>query len=168
MNLRFTSPHDQKPGVIASMLKRCYAKLITSDPALWMAEECGWDEFDRDVFENPHTIGACVLLSWFGIQLVGFSSYDPRQKPELGIVGHNCILPEFQRRGFGQQQIQEILRVFEDMGIRLAKASTNDDSFFIPAQRMYMACGFHEVRRVPWNRKPNVKLIEYEKRLDRV
>jgi GNAT superfamily N-acetyltransferase len=163
MNLRFTSPYDQKPGILASMLKRCYAKLVTSDPGLWLPEQRGWDEFDSDVFENPRTIGACVFLSWFGNQVVGIGSYDPRQKPESGIIGHNCILPEFQGKGFGKQQIQEILRIFEDMGIRRAKASTNDEPFFIPAQRMYEACGFREVRRVPWDRKPSIELIEYEK-----
>lgn len=166
MNLSFAPLHEQRPGVIASMLKRSYAVLLTSDPAHWMTEQREWTQFDRNAFENPHTVGACVFLSWSGDQLVGFGSYDPRQKPERGIIGHNCILPEFRGNGFGKQQIHEILRIFEGMGIRLAKASTCDDPFFIPAQRMYTACGFHEVRRVPWVRNPNLTLIEYEKRIE--
>jgi hypothetical protein len=62
-------------------------------------------------------------------------------------------------------QIQEILRRFREMAIKKAKVSTNDLPFFIPAQRMYIACGFREVRRIPWPRDPKQRMIEYEKEI---
>lgn len=95
----------------------------------------------------------------------GFGSYDPRGKPEYGVIGHNCILPEFRGKGLGKQQIQEIFRRFQTIGIRTAKVSTNDHPFFVPAQWMYTASGFREVRRIPWDRNPRLSLIEYEKEI---
>jgi hypothetical protein len=48
-----------------------------------------------------------------------------------------------------------------------ASVSTGDHRFYIPAQRMYLACGFREIRRnVEWIRpNPHFKMIEYEKEL---
>jgi len=113
MRLQFTSPQDQQPGVIASVLKRSYAGLLESDPAHWQPEVPKWEEFDRDVFAHPETVGSCVFLSWSAGQLVGFGSFDPRPKPEFGIVGHNCILPDFRGRGYGKEQIREYAYAFD-------------------------------------------------------
>ena len=100
-----------------------------------------------------------------GGRVVGFGSYDLRQRPALGIVGHNCILPEFRGRGFGKEQILEILRRFRIQGIRKAKTSTGARPFFHPAQRMYIACGFQETGRVPCDADPSQDVIEYEMEL---
>ena len=126
MKLRFTPPLDQQPGLIASMLKQSYADLVEFDQEHWGPEVSKWEQFDREVFENPKTVGSCVFLSWSDDQLVGFGSYDPRQKPEFGIVGHNCVLPAFRGRGFGKEQIREILRRFRSKGIKRAKVMTNE------------------------------------------
>lgn len=165
MILRFTSPLDQRPGIVAELLKLSYAELVSAEPEIWKQEEEGWEEFDREVFEEPNTIGACVFLSWFGDQLVGFGSYDPREGPELAIIGHNCVLPPFRRKGFGKQQIFEIFRLFEGMGIQKAKVSTNEHTFFIPARRMYVSCGFREIKRIPWDRYPRLNVIEYVRKI---
>ncbi len=166
VKLRFTPPHDQKPGRIASLLEQSYAELLEWGPDIMSLEVCKWEQFDREVFEHPETVGSCVFLSWCDDYLVGFGSYDPRQQPEFGIVGHNCVLPGFRGRGFGRQQLGEILRRFQEIGIRVAKATTGDHSFFTPAQQMYAACGFRETRRHPWEGNPFLNVIEYEKRLD--
>jgi len=148
------------------MLKRSYADVLESDPDAWRPEEAKWEQFDREVFNHPDTVGSCVLLSWTNDGLVGFGSYDPRQRPEFGIVGHNCILTAFRGRGFGKQQIREILRRFQAIGIKRAKVSTSDHLFFIPAQRMYTACGFQETGRHSWDVDPSQNVIEYEMKLD--
>jgi GNAT superfamily N-acetyltransferase len=163
MDIIFSLPDRAEPGVLVSMLRRVYAPLMESDPETWGQEQAGWAEFDREVFQNPETVGACTFLTWSGDQLVGFGSYDPRQRPRFGIIGHNCILPEFQGRGFGSAQVREILRRFESMGIELARVSTGEHPFFIPAQRMYVAGGFREIRRLPWPRDPQQRIIEYQK-----
>jgi GNAT superfamily N-acetyltransferase len=166
MKLRFTPPHDQQPGLFAFMLKQSYADLVESDPEHWGPEVPKWERFDGEVFEHPNSVGSCVFVSWSDDQLVGFGSYDPRQKPHFGIVGHNYVLPDFRGRGFGKQQIQEILRRFQSQGIRTAKTHTLAGAWHIPAQRMYAACGFRETARHPWDGDPSQVVIEYEKRLD--
>ncbi|MEJ2082943.1 MAG: hypothetical protein P8Y94_12420 [Acidobacteriota bacterium] len=66
-------------------------------------------------------------------------------------------------RGFGTQQIMELLRRLRSMEIREARASTLDHPFFVPAQRMYVRCGFREVRRNSWDRDDRRNLICYAK-----
>lgn len=83
-------------------------------------------------------------------------SYDPRQEPERGIIGWNCVVPEHQGKGLGKAQIQELLRIFRNRGIRKACVTTTDEEFFVPAQRTYEACGFERVRKTKDNN------IEYE------
>lgn len=163
--LRFTSPHVRQPGAIAAILKICYADLVSSDPSLWVDEAEGWERFDADVYGNPDGIGDCTFMSWLGDHLIGFASYDPRQWSAWGVIGHNGILPEFQGRGFGKQQIAEILRRFRIMGFKKAKVSTLDHPFFAPARAMYLSCGFCESKRIPWEGSPKCRLIEYEKDL---
>jgi len=164
--MKFTSPSVQKPGTIAAILKVCYADLVASDPDLWSNEEAGWERFDRDVYEDPDSIGDCTFLSWLEDELIGFASYDPRQWPALGIIGHNGILPEHQGQRFGKLQIAEILRRFQKMGFKRAKVSTLDHVFFMPAQAMYLSCGFCESRRIPWEGCSKYRLIEYEMNLE--
>jgi len=160
--MKFTPPQVQKPGTIAAILKTCYASLVASEPNLWDCEIEGWERFDIDVYEDPATIGDCTFLSWIDDKLIGFASYDPRQWPAIGIIGHNGILPEFRGRGWGKQQILEILRRFQKMEFKKAKVSTLDHPFFVPAQMMYLACGFCESRRLPWEGSQKYRLIEYE------
>ncbi|NIA14643.1 MAG: GNAT family N-acetyltransferase [Nitrospiraceae bacterium] len=144
------------------MLNQSYAELVEAEPELWGAEKDAWSESDRDVFDHPETIGACTFLSWCGADVVGFFSFDPRPRPAYGVIGHNCVLPEFRGQGFGKNQIREIIRRFREMEIKQARVSTNDHPFFVPAQRMYTACGFREIRRVPWGRDPKQNMIHYE------
>jgi GNAT superfamily N-acetyltransferase len=163
MKLRFTSPLEYEPGIIADLLKKTYRELVLSNPELWRQEETKWNEFDKEIFEHPDSSGNCVFLSLLEKRIVGFGSYDPRGRPDFGIIGHNCILAEFRGKGYGKQQLLEILRRFQSMGIKRAKASTGSHAFFIPARRLYLSCGFIEVGRRPWDVDPCRDIIEYEK-----
>lgn len=150
--LEFTTVRDEPPGAIASLLKRSYADLVAKEPSVWQGERTHWERYDRDVFQQPVTVGASVFLTRLDGAIVGFALWDPRQAPYSGVIGHNCILSEYRGRGFGAEQIREVLRRFERMGIHRALATTCDHPFFVPAQRTYLVCGFREVRRVPWER----------------
>lgn len=164
--MRFTSPRDREPGTVAAILKACYAGLIDSDPYLWQNEAGGWGRFDSEVYKDHSSVGECTFLSWAGNELVGFASYDPRQRPAYGIIGHNGILPQFQGRGFGKMQIAEILRRFRTIGFHKAKVSTLDHPFFVPAKKMYLRSGFQVMRWIPWEGSPRYRLIEYEQGMD--
>lgn len=165
-NLEFKSPLEFKDGIIVNLLERSYAEIISTNPEYWNQEKEKWAEFDIEVFQNPNTVGACVFLTMADDQPVGFGSYDNRPMPEFGIIGHNCILPEFQNRGIGKQQIFEIINRFRLMGIKKAKVSTCSHPFFVPAQRMYMSCGFIEIKRRPWDLDSSKDIIEYEKEIE--
>jgi GNAT superfamily N-acetyltransferase len=165
MSLKYTTPFEREPGTLALLLRQSYADLLETEPEFWRPEIENWEQFDREVFQNPDTVGACTFLSWWGSEVVGFFSFDPRGRPALGIIGHNCILPGFRRRGLGKKQIYEIIRRFRQMGIRRALVTTNDHPFFIPARRMYLSCGFQEVAREPWTRNTQQNIVRYEMEL---
>jgi len=113
--LTFRPVTQYKTGIIASLLQQCYVKILSAEPLYWQTEEENWLKFDREVFGNPETVGQCVFITCLGEDEIGFGSFDPRQRPELGIIGHNCVLPHFQAKGYGKQQILEILDRFKRM-----------------------------------------------------
>lgn len=162
MKVEFTTPLKENPGIIARLLGASYAELLEIDSA-WKKEQENWEDYDRQVFTNPGTVGSCIFLTRVNGKIAGFGSWDPRQRPEYGILGHNCILPGFRGKGLGKLQVEEILARLKLVAIRKARVSTNDHVFFIPAQRMYISCGFREFRRFPWERDPDHQIIEYEK-----
>jgi len=84
-------------------------------------------------------------------------AYDPRPFPEA-IVGQNCIVPEYRGKGFGRLQLRHLLAMLKSKGFEKATVTTTDNPFFEPAQRMYQACGFAEVKR---RHEGHQRLIEY-------
>ena len=165
MTLRFTPPVACPPGTVSRLLRESYAALVEQEPDPWAEEAQGWDRYDADVYGMPETIGACAALSWAGEELVGLLSFDPRQAPEIGIIGHNCILPRFRGCGYGRAQIEEILRRFRERGIRTARVTTCQHPFFEPARRMYESVGFREAGRENDETDPRGRVIHYELKL---
>jgi GNAT superfamily N-acetyltransferase len=161
--LAFMPATECQPGMVASLLLRSYADLLAEQ--YWEGEKEKWFRFDREVYENPQTVGDCVFFTRLGDETVGFASFDPRGAPECAAIGHNCILPEFRRRGYGKRQILEVLSRLRTMGIRTAVVSTSEHPFFFPARRMYLSCGFQETRRYTGGPDPRYGLVVYETEL---
>jgi GNAT superfamily N-acetyltransferase len=161
--LCFTPISQHKPGTLAHILRKAYAGILASDPQYWQVETQNWEQFDREAFENPETIGKCVFITTLDNASIGFGSFDPRQKPVLGIIGHNCILPEFRNAGYGKQQIDELVLRLKALAIRRVEVTTSEHPFFLPAQRMYLACGFHERRRYAGGPDPRYRIIEFDR-----
>ena len=154
--LTFQSVTGYKDGMILTMLSECYAKI-------WNDKLNGFfSKFDKDVFEYPDTVGACTFITYIDDEVVGLGSYDPRKAPELGVIGHNCVLPEFQGIGFGKMQIKEILRRFRLCNFIKATVCTGDTEFFEPARRMYEACGMHETKHCTKPTDLGWRMIHYE------
>jgi len=154
--LLFQPAGRYEPGAVYSILASCYAGLLDA------AFEHRLREFDREVFENPDTVGACTLITSVDRDIVGLVSYDPRQGPRAGIIGHNGILPPHRQKGYGTQQIMEALRIFRTRGFERAQVSTSEHPFFQPARRMYEACGFRECGRTEPSDKSRHQIIHYE------
>jgi len=142
MPLEYTLPTQHSPGTVLRLLKQAWQPIWNPKLAAKLRR------FDGEVTRNPDTVGACTFITCIDGQPVGMGSYDPRQGPERGIIGYNCVVPEHQRKGIGCLQIQEILRIFRDKGFVKACVTTGDHNFFVRAQRMYEACGFVRVGHV--------------------
>lgn len=160
MILNFKKLSASKKGLIYSLLNRSYADLMREIPELLPKWQEDWKQYDEEVNKFPKTVGDSGFTSTYNEKVIGFGSYDPRQRPELGIVGHNCILPEFRGKGFGKAQVLEIIRIFKELGVKKVKVTTGEHPFFNPAQKMYTSCGFIETRRFH-NQDLGFREIEY-------
>jgi GNAT superfamily N-acetyltransferase len=96
-----------------------------------------------------------------GSQAIGFSSWEPGQFP-VAIVGHNCILPDYQGNDFGRMQMMETINRLRTAGFKKAKVTTGEPTFFIPAQKMYTFCGFKEFERRYEDKNSDFRTIHYE------
>ena len=143
------------------MLIDSYEELLSTGQQFWQDQKTSWVRFDTEVFDNLTTIGRCVFLTRLDMNIIGFSSFDPRRGPSFGVIGHNCILPKFRGQGLGKRQIQETLRRLKVRSIRNVIVSTSEHPFFIPAQKMYLACGFRETKRYSGEPQLGYQIIEY-------
>lgn len=159
--LTFSSISKLKPGGLAVIINKSYAALLETASGCWQQEKKKWDNFDQNAFANP-VIGKCVFVTCLNNKPIGFASYDPRPWPEYGEIGQNCILPEYQGKGYGKQQIAQILKIFKENSVKKAVVTTSEHPFFISAQKLYQSLGFKEVKRFPGGPDPNYGLIKYE------
>jgi len=162
-DIHFKPLNGHPKGVIFNLLEQCYAgseKMLPEYFNEWVGD---WKTYEEAIFHNPDTVGACGFMTYLDNVLIGFASWDPRQFPK-GIIGHNGILPEFRGKGYGQLQINEAINRLNKKDFRKILASTMDHAFFSPAQRMYLACGFEEIKRYAVEGE-NYGIIEFQKRL---
>jgi ribosomal protein S18 acetylase RimI-like enzyme len=92
---------------------------------------------------------------------IGYFSWDDRQFP-LGIIGQNCILPNYQGQGYGRNQIESVIKIFQDKKFNEIRVITGNHDFYIAAQKMYTNCGFQEHRKMKGDL---FNLIEYSKQI---
>lgn len=149
-------------GIVFDLLLRSYFGLLKKYKLKHRENLIdNWKKFDKDAFNNLNTIGKCVFITTIDNTIIGFGSFDPRQWPEVGIIGHNCILPEYRNQGYGRKQIQEIIKRFQENKFKSAKVSTGDHPFFLSSQKMYLSCGFKETGRIK-KEDADFSQIEYE------
>jgi GNAT superfamily N-acetyltransferase len=158
--LRFDALDRFRPGVISDLLVRSYQELLDSNPEYWRFESERWREFDREAFANPGTVGACAFITCVGEQMVGLGSFEPRDA-NSGWIGHNCIVPEHRCQGLGRAQLDHIIRLMTNRGIREIRVTTGTQPFFAPARRMYESRGFTEVGRRPGRPDPSCPLVDF-------
>jgi GNAT superfamily N-acetyltransferase len=150
-----------KPGLIEKLVKTCYKRLIDYFPYEKQRFYHQWEKEDNEAFSNPEIIGKYVLFTCISNNPIGYFSWDDRQYP-LGIVGQNCILPNYQGLGYGRKQIELIIKIFQDKKFNEIRAITGDHDFFISAKKMYTNCGFQEQRIMKGDL---FELIEFSKQI---
>ena len=153
--LTFESIVPFEKGILFLLLSQSFAEL-------WNSElEQKVRRYDEEAFGYPDTVGACVFITVLDGRPVGMMSWNPRQGPEICILGYNCILPECQGRGFGKAQVKEILKRLRQQGFEKVVVTTGDHPFYEPAAGMYRTCGFREIRRYPEGRDPRYGSIDF-------
>ncbi len=162
--IEFCSPSKIGPGKIAILLRKSYEALSKRQGFDWEMFARAFDEFDQQIFSNEGVMKCTFVTVVDGVP-IGVGSFDPRGKPEYGDIGHNCIIPEYQGRGYGQQQIREILLRIKEGGIRKARVSTSLDPFFSSARKMYEQCGFIQTRTFISKSYPKWEMVEYEREM---
>lgn len=157
--LKFQPVAKYGKGVVFSLLQQSWVELWNDNL------EDKIKQYEREIFKYPDTVGACVFISTLNDTPIGMASWDPIQGAEFGIIGYNCILPEYRGKGFGRAQIKEILKRLRKQGYKKVIVKTGIHPFFAAADKMYLACGFHEVRRNESSSDPRFGSIEYEVKL---
>jgi len=136
-----------QPGDLFNLIYSSYKELIKGYSPKNRQKYIGeWKKFDKNAFNNLD-IGKCVFVTCCNGKPVGVVSYDPRNFPEYGVIGQNCVIPSSQGQEIGEKQVLEILRIFKENHCRVAKVTTGDHPFFVPAQKMYLSGGFKEAKR---------------------
>ena len=162
-NLFFKPFSDFSSGVICDLLLKSYSPY----PEIVEQDKQSWRRYDKDVFLSPNDgIGKCGFISCVGDSIVGFASWDPRSKP-VAEIGHNCIAPQFQGKGYGKAQINEVLKRLKKLGFNIVKVSTGGGDLFIPSRKMYESCGFTEVNRGVHEAKPDFEVVYFKKKLSK-
>jgi GNAT superfamily N-acetyltransferase len=161
--LRFSDIRQAPAGTLVALLSEAYAPLLSLAGDSGRGEMAKWQEFD-DLAYSSSVVGRCVFLSWSDDTIAGFGSFDPRGAPQFGTVGHHCVLPSFQRKGFGRLQLQEIVDRLTSSRTTELRASTLGIPFFAPARRIYELLHFEVSGRSAWERDPNVEIVHYMRR----
>jgi RimJ/RimL family protein N-acetyltransferase len=157
--LTFTRATQSEPGSVYAILSACFAEIL--DAPL----EQSLRQFDREVFANPDTVGACTLIASVADETIGLLSYDPRQAPQCGIIGYNGVLPPHRHQGYGCRQVQEIIRMLTARDFETVRVTTSLHPFFEPARRMYEACGFRKVATTPASASRDHTTVLYQMNL---
>ncbi|MBZ0258503.1 GNAT family N-acetyltransferase [bacterium] len=145
------------PGTIYSLLQSSYMGLPAS-PEETAYHRAQWRRTERLAL-NDADVAACVFITCIEKQPIGFGSFDPRGK--IGAVGQNAIHPDARGRGYGREQLREILRRLRMRGCTFARVKTGEHAFFAPAQKMYISLGFKERRRYWREEIDSYRMIEY-------
>lgn len=159
-NLNFKSLIEHQEGTFFNLLNQSYTGFDKIQPEYLTGWINDWKEYDKEIFNKPDTVGNCGFVTYLDDVIIGFASWDPRKFP-TGLIGHNCILPQFRGNGYGRYQLNEIINRLKKLFFINALASTLDNDFFCTAQRMYLTCGFKEIRRFSANDRM-YKIIEYK------
>ncbi|MGD9497219.1 MAG: N-acetyltransferase family protein [Armatimonadota bacterium] len=92
-----------------------------------------WDEIDR------------TLVTEVDGHIAGFISYALDGARRVGTIHYNAVAAGFQGQGIGSAQVQRVLAIFREAGMRIACVGTGLNQGHAPARRMYEKAGFEPV-----------------------
>lgn len=155
---KFINPEQTPVGTTLKLIHSCYSTYAQTHPDLVNSWIPRWTDFDSIVYADTNISKSFCFFTMYNNQIVGFCSWDPREKPKA-IIGDNCILPEYQGLKLGKAQMLHTLDVLKNHGFTYAIVHTGRDSFFSGARFMYESCGFEMLNEICED------VIEYKVRL---
>lgn len=102
-----------------------------------------WIEYDDFFYTNLDIADKYGFITVVDGEPVGHISWDPRNRPDYVIIGHNCILSKYKGKGYGKIQLLEAIKRIKEYGIKKIIVSTNE--ILISAQKNYESVGFIRV-----------------------
>lgn len=137
MEIEFKKVSEFTPGILHRLLVDSY-----SFDLRWQAcFESDWIAFDTFFFEHLDLADQYGFITTLDGKPIGHISWDPRNRPNYVVVGHNCIAARYKGNGYGKLQLQEaVRRICHYKGLKKIIVTTNGK--LIPAQRNYESVGF--------------------------
>lgn len=86
-----------------------------------------------------------ILVAEVDGEIAGFVSYALDRAREVGTIHYNAVDPRFQGHGIGTMQVERVLAIFREAGMRIACVGTGLNEGHAPARRMYEKAGFEPV-----------------------
>lgn len=86
-----------------------------------------------------------ILVTEVNGEIAGFISYALERARKVGTIHYNAVDPRFQGRGIGTMQVERVLEIFREAGMRIACVGTGLNEGHAPARRMYEKAGFEPV-----------------------
>lgn len=102
-----------------------------------------WKEYADFFYSNLDIADKCGFITLIDNIPVGHISWDPRNRPNYVIIGHNCILTKYKGNGYGKLQLQEAIKRIKKYDVKKIIVTTNE--FTLPAQKNYESVGFKKV-----------------------
>lgn len=161
-NIKFEKFSKFPKGIMYELLKDSYS----FEPRYEKDWGNEWKKADDFFYNNLNIADECGFITTLNDKPIGFICWDPRNNPKYTEIGHNCIIKNYKRKGYGKKQLQEaIIRIKEKKPQKII-VTTNEG--LIPAQKNYESVGFKFVnyRKNPWNKEYVGRLMDYELTVD--
>ncbi len=86
-----------------------------------------------------------IIVTEIDGEIAGFVSYAIDREREVGAIHYNAVATGFQGHGIGTAQVERVLEIFRDAGMKIACVGTGLNEGHAPARRMYEKAGFEPV-----------------------
>jgi len=137
---------DYPKGTLENLLVSSYGEFHKVWPKAEGENLVKFHQCDTFFYDNLRIGLKCSFITEYENKICGMCCWDPRGLPNA-VIGHNCILPDYRRRGLGKLQLGMALKILKNGGFETAEVSTGLSDFFLPTRKMYTANGFIESRR---------------------
>lgn len=130
-----------------SDIHESYRKDVGNDD-LYKRLSSNWqDEKASQIREKAASEPHEILVAELDDRIVGFATFSVDAEKGLGTVCNNAVDPACQGRGIGKLQLQRIIDIFREKGLKYALVSTGyEDEGHAKARAAYEKTGFKKIK----------------------